>query len=309
VAGKLWLTPRGETVLALRTTTTERQRRLGAELRKLREQARMTVSEGGALIGMGRVHLTHVENGRTGIGTDRLRVLCTSYGCTSSLYVDALVSLSEDKGKGWWSEYKGKLTPPALDLAELESKANELHTYESLFIPGLFQTEDYMSSIFRSDDEIDGPERIEAAVRFRVQRQAILKAPNPPRVHAVIHEAALHMRFGGAAVTRRQLLHLIELAELPHVTIQVLPFTVEGVATLSTPFFLATSHGKALETVLIETPAESLYLHDTDSVTKYRKQFDRLCSVALPPVDPKVSPVTHDSRDSLGLIQYVLYTL
>ncbi|MFD8384145.1 helix-turn-helix domain-containing protein [Streptomyces sp. NPDC059679] len=295
--------------MALRTNPTERQRRLAAELRRLREQAGLTLNEAGALIGMGRVHLTHIEGGRTAISTERLRRLCESYGCTSSTYIEALVTLSEDKGKGWWSAYKGKLTPSALDLAELESKANELHSYESLFIPGLFQTEDYTASIFHADDEVNTLDHIETAVGFRMQRQTVLTGESPPEIHAVIHEAALHMRFGGQAVMRKQLLRLIELADLPHVSIQVLPFSAGGVSTLSTPFFILTSHGSSLETVLIETPAQSLYLHDGDSVTKYRRQFDRLRSAALPAVDTQVTPVTHDSRDSLGLIQYVLYTL
>ncbi|MFF8815915.1 helix-turn-helix domain-containing protein [Streptomyces pactum] len=295
--------------MALRTTISERQRRLGAELRKLREQAGLTVSEAGGLIGMGRVHLTHVEAARTAIPTPRLRALCESYGCTSATYVDALVCLSEDKGKGWWSAYKGKLPASALDLAELEAKADALASYESLFIPGIFQTEDYTTSIFRADDEVNTPEAIETAVGFRMARQGILTGERPPEVHAVIHEAALHMRFGGAAVMRKQLLRLIELSELPNVTIQVLPFAAEGVSTLSTPFLVLSSHGRALQTVLLETPAESLFLHDAEPITKYRKQFDRLRAAALPPIDAKVSPATHETRDSLGLIQYVLYTL
>ncbi|MEV0282283.1 helix-turn-helix transcriptional regulator [Streptomyces sp. NPDC050610] len=295
--------------MALRTTTTERQRRLGAELRKLRERAGLTVSDGGASINMGRVHLTHVERGHTAISTERLRALCQTYGCTSSTYVDALVRLSESKGKGWWSGYKGKLSPAALDLAELEASAEGLRSYESLFIPGLFQTEDYTRSIFNADDEITSQEAIDSAVRFRMERQAILTGQPPAEVHAVVHEAALHMRFGGTAVIRKQLLRLIELAENPRITIQVLPFTTEGVSTLSTPFFMLTSHGKALDTVLTETPSGSLYLHDDDSIAKYRRQFDRLRAAALPPVDTSIAPAAHDSRDSLGLIQYVLYTL
>ncbi|SEC35944.1 helix-turn-helix domain-containing protein [Streptomyces melanosporofaciens] len=295
--------------MALRTNPTERQRRLGAELRRLREQAGLTLNEAGALIDMGRVHLTHVEGGRTAIPSERLRRLCEGYGCTSVPLVEALVSLGEDKGKGWWSGYKGRLVPSALDLAEFESHANELHSYESLFIPGLFQTEDYTASIFRADDEANTPDHVDTAVGFRMQRQRILHGERPPEVHAVIHEAALHMRFGGAKVMRKQLLRLIELADLPHVSIQILPFTAEGISTLSTPFFMLASHGRALETVLLESPSQSSFLHDEPSLTKYRRQFHRLSTAALRPVDTTVAPFAHDSRDSLGLIQYVLYTL
>ncbi|MEU7045276.1 helix-turn-helix transcriptional regulator [Streptomyces varsoviensis] len=295
--------------MALRTTITERQRRLGSELRKLREQAGLTVSDSAASIGMGRVHLTHVEAGRTAISTERLHGLCASYGCTSSTYVDALVCLSEAKGKGWWSPYKGKLPTAALDLAEMEASSEDLRSYESLFIPGLFQTEDYTRSVFQASDTVATTEGVDTSVRFRMQRQALLTREDSPKVHAVIHEAALHVRFGGTNVMRRQLLHLVELADLPNVTIQVLPFTAKAVSALNTPFCLLTSHSGALETVQLDHPEQSLYLHAPDAVARYRRQFERLRTNALPPVNARATPVSHDSRDSLGLIQYVLYTL
>ncbi|RNG24556.1 helix-turn-helix domain-containing protein [Streptomyces botrytidirepellens] len=294
--------------MALRTSPTERQRRLGAELRRLREQAGLTLNEAGALIDMGRVHLTHIEGGRTAIATDRLRRLCESYGCTSSPLTEALVSLSEDKGKGWWSAYKKDMPAAALDLAELESRATSLRSYESLFIPGLFQSEDYTRAMFRVSDVVTNPVDIDRAVEFRMRRQAALTAEDPPAVHAVIHEAALHMRFGGSAVTRKQLLRLVELAELPHVTIQVLPFTADGVAAVNTPFCLVASHGGVLETLQMDHVGQSTLRHDPDSIAQYRRHFDRLGSVALPPVDGSPSAISHDVRDSLGLIQHILYS-
>jgi hypothetical protein len=125
----------------------------------------------------------------------------------------------------------------------------------------------------------------------------------------VIHEAALHVRFGGVTVMRRQLLHLIRMAELPRVTIQVLPFTAEGLSAFSTPFLLADSHGSALQTVLVENPAATVYIHEGSAVLKYRQRFDRLRAAALPPLDPAVSASTHESRDSLALLQHLLYSL
>ncbi|MGW2642187.1 helix-turn-helix domain-containing protein [Streptomyces sp. NPDC001348] len=295
--------------MALRTMPTERQLRLGAELKRLRELSGLTVQDAGAAIGMGRVHLTHVENGRTAISADRIRTLCEAYGGTSSTYVEALVSLAESSGKGWWSEYRHQLPASALDLAELEARATHLRSYESLFLPGLFQVAGYTRAIFQASDAVSTAEEIDAAVRFRGERQRILTADNPPQVHAVIHEAALHMRFGGTDIMRQQLLRLVELAELPHVTIQIMPFTAVAVSALTTPFCHLASHHGALETVLMEHPARSAYLHGEDDVAKYRHQFSRLGNAALPAVDATVIPVKHSTRDSLGLIQHILYTL
>ncbi|MER5665544.1 helix-turn-helix domain-containing protein [Streptomyces mirabilis] len=293
--------------MALRSSTTERQRRLGAELRKMREQAGHSVTEGGAFIGMGRAHLGHVEAGRTAIPADKLRALCHAYGCTREPLVEALVVMGEDSGKGWWTEYRRTFSQPILDLAELEAAADSLFSYESLFIPGILQTPEYTRSIFRSSERPH--DDLERAVQFRMERQQILRQAEPPSLHAVIHEAALHVRFGGVTIMRRQLLHLIHVAELPHVTIQVLPFTAEGLSAFSTPFLLADSHGSALETVLVEDPAATLYVHEGEAVLKYRTRFDRLRTAALPPLDPAVPASTHESRDSLALLQHLLYNL
>ncbi|MFF6999219.1 DUF5753 domain-containing protein [Streptomyces sp. NPDC008313] len=197
----------------------------------------------------------------------------------------------------------------ALDLAELEAAATHLRSYESLFLPGLFQVEGYTRAIFEASDAVSTGEEIEAAVRFRRARQGVLLGEQPPRVHAVIHEAALHMLFGGADVMREQLLRLVELAELPHVTIQIVPFTAVAVSALTTPFCHITSHDSALGTVLMEHPARSAYLHGDGDVAKYRRQFARLSEAAHPAIDTTVIPVKHATRDSLGLVQHILYTL
>ncbi|MEU1118655.1 MULTISPECIES: helix-turn-helix transcriptional regulator [unclassified Streptomyces] len=307
--GKLTPPSRRETALALRTAPTERQLRLGVELRRLREDSGFTVQAAGELIGMGRVHLTHAENGRTPISAERIRTLCQAYGVTSSPYVDALVGLGQATGKGWWTSYKSQLPTPAVDLAELESEAVQLRSYESLFLPGLFQVEGYTRAIFEASDTVTSTAEVETAVRFRLARQRVLVDDRPPHIHAVIHEAALHMRFGGAQVMHQQLLKLVELAELPHVTIQIVPFSAVAVSALTTPFCHIASHGGALETVLMEHPAQSMFLHGQATVTKYRHQFDRLGAAALPAIDATVIPVKHGARDSLGLVQHILYTL
>ncbi|MEW1922785.1 DUF5753 domain-containing protein [Streptomyces sp. NPDC088360] len=217
--------------------------------------------------------------------------------------------MSEESGKGWWTAYRQVLPQPVLDLAELEAAADALHSYESLFIPGVLQIAEYTRSIFMSSQSERSTSELERAVQFRMERQKILTQERPPTLHAVIHEAALHVRFGGTAVMRKQLLHLIRMAEMPHVTIQVLPFTAEGLSAFSTPFLLIGSHGAALDTVLVETPASSLYVHEREAVDKYTTRFARLSSTALPPLDAKVPASAHDSRDTLSLIQHLLYSL
>ncbi|WP_328495479.1 helix-turn-helix domain-containing protein [Streptomyces sp. NBC_00414] len=293
--------------MGLRTTISERQRRLGYELKHLREQAGFSAGEAAERIGMGRAQLSQIETAKTTILTERLHELCRLYGCTDATYVEALVAMSEATGKGWWTAHRKHMEPGALDLAELESEALKIRTHEPLFIPGLFQTADYARAIFTSPRL--GFDNIEECLKFRMERQRILTLDDPPSVHAVIHEAALHMRFGGADVVREQLLRLIELARLPNVTIQIYPFSAQAYAALSGNFAHFVPHETKLGTVVLEAPLGSRYLTEQSHLLEYAALFDRLTESALAPIDVSLAPDAHSVKDSLALIQHLLYTL
>ncbi|MEU9875400.1 helix-turn-helix domain-containing protein [Streptomyces phaeochromogenes] len=294
--------------MALRINISERQRRVGAELRKLRQQAGLSVTEGSRLIDMGGPHLTHIEAGRTGIPSRRLRDLAKGYGCSNEEYLDALVSLAESKGKGWWTEYRKALPQRSLDLAELESLATGIQSYETLLIPGLLQTEAYMRALFLSSRPGASPAEIETLVSYRRARQQILSEDSPTKAHAVIHEAALRITVGGAEVMRGQLTHLLRAAQRPETTVQILPFDAGARAWFGTPLLVLDSTAHGLETVILEHPAEPLRLGDAESIARYKGTFDTLSRNALSPVTADGPPGSHDHRDSWGLIHHVLYT-
>jgi hypothetical protein len=245
--------------------------------------------------------------GRTSILADRLQMLCSTYGCKDVPYLDALMALSEASGKGWWTAYRKRISAGALDLAELEAGSTTLRYHETLLVPGLFQTADYARALFRTPKL--GFENIEDAVDFRLARQTVLTGERPPTVQAVIHEAALRMRFGGIDVMRAQLLHLVELARLPHVTIQVFPFAAEPYPAISGTFLHTSPEIGLLGTVVLEHPTGSTYLSDREHLTRYEALFNRLAEQALAPVDPATPPESHAAKDSLALIQHVLYAL
>lgn len=253
--------------MGLRTTISERQRRLGVELKQLREQAGLSAADAAQRIRMSRTQLSHIELGRTSILTERLLELCHTYGCMDEPYIDALVSMSEATGKGWWSGYRKRRGPGALNLAEMEANAVALRTHQSLFIPGLFQTAEYARAIFASPAL--GVDDIEEALEFRLARQRVLTGGSPPAVHAVIHEAALHLRFGSSQTVREQLLHLIELARLPHVTIQVYPFTAQAYSALSGNFVHLIPENPRLGTVVLEQPTGDQYLTEPERLEQY----------------------------------------
>ncbi|WP_033328325.1 helix-turn-helix domain-containing protein [Streptomyces yerevanensis] len=294
--------------MALRLHITERQRRLGIELRKLREAAGLNLAEAAALIDMGRPHLNHIEAARTAIPAERLRELVREYGCTSAPHIDELVRMAESNGKGWWSEYRKLMPARTTDLAELEDRATEIASYETLLIPGLLQTESYMRALFESARPDATTAETDTLVRFRLARQRILTGERPPRLHAIIHEAALHMVIGGPHVMRDQLAHLIRAAAHEHVTVQVLPFDRAHHTWVSAPFLFLSPGVPGLETVFIEHPAAALSLHEAQDLAHYRATVATLARNALPAIVPTASPDRHEERDSWGLIQHVLYT-
>ncbi|MFF4601692.1 Scr1 family TA system antitoxin-like transcriptional regulator [Streptomyces sp. NPDC001339] len=293
--------------MGLRVKPTYRQRRFGAEVRKLRERAGLSVGESAAVMGMQQSHISSVEAGRTSLSEERLRRLAGRVSGVSSTYVDALLELGQRSGKGWWSVYRDRIRPSFLDIAELEAGAERIVNYEPMFVPMLLQTEAYGTANFKGGYVRPSPERQELESEFRLRRQGVLHGEAPPRYHAIIHEAALHARFGSREMMRDQLLRLIEASRLPHVTIQVLPF--DGAVPFGTPFNLIEPKVAELGTVVVPHIEKSLYLGDVDSLDRYNRWFANLSEMALPPVDAEVRPEAHSAKDSLGLIQRLLYPL
>lgn len=295
--------------MALRILITERQRRLGAELKKLRLDAGLAIADGGRLIEMGAPHLSHIEAGRTAIPSERLRALARGYGCTDDTFITELTRISESNGKGWWSAYRKVLPQEALDLAELEASATTVRSYETLLVPGLLQTESYLRALFRSGRPDASQDEIESLVRFRLARQAIVRTDSTTKYHAVIHESALRMGVGSSHVMRGQLTHLLQAAQNTNISIQVLPYDAGVTAPwCSAPFLLLSRGVSGLETVVAEHPSANMRLGDVASIAQYTATFDGLSKAALPPVVVGEDPGSHERRDSWGLIQHILYT-
>ncbi len=293
--------------MGLRAEPTYRQRRFAAEVRRLRERARLSSTEAAALLGIRQPQLSSVEAGKTGLSAERVRRLGQAAGESSHTFVDALIDFGQRSGKGWWSEYRDVLGAAHLDVAELEDAARSVVTYEPMFVPGILQTQSYAEVIHRGPYRPMPPEQQDAAVRFRVRRGDLLTGERPPVLHAVLHEAALSMTLGASEVMRDQLLHLLELSRLPHVTIQILPF--DGPIAFGTGFVLIEPEERELSTVLVSHIEKTLYLDDQETLAKYRNRFATLTGEALPAVDPEASPEAQAARNSLSLLRRILYPL
>ncbi|RYJ27393.1 Cys-tRNA deacylase YbaK [Streptomyces sp. L-9-10] len=126
-----------------------RQRRLGAELRRLRQQADLSTAQAGVLDGSSQPRISSIESGRYAVGADRVRALARGYSCTDEAYINALTEMTGGRTRGWWDEYRDMLPPDTIDLAELEHHATSMYASSVVHLPGLLQTRAHAHAVIR----------------------------------------------------------------------------------------------------------------------------------------------------------------
>ncbi|MGA4849803.1 helix-turn-helix domain-containing protein [Streptomyces sp. G5(2025)] len=272
---------RGERTV--RANPTGRQLRLGAELRKLRERAGLTSTEAGQLLGVKQNQVSNMESGRMGVSPERVRMLACHYECPDKALVDALARMTGDRTRGWWEAYRELLPGALLDLAELEHHAEALRDSVTARIPGLLQTHDYAREIFRQAVTELTPPEIEHRLTFRIKRQAVLYRDAPVPYEAVIHEAALRMKVGGAAVAMRQLQHLLDMSERDNVTLRAITFDAGAYPGSGQSIYYVHGPVPPLDTVYLDQSHGLVFLDAEAQLHKYRTLFERLSAASLGP--------------------------
>ncbi|MFC4470017.1 helix-turn-helix domain-containing protein [Streptomyces xiangluensis] len=269
--------------MAPRQAPTIRQRRFGAELRRLRDAIGMSAPVAAERLGADRTMISNIESGRFGISEERLRRLASIYECDDSELIDALAAMTGGRSRGWWDEYRGKIPPDFLDVAELEHHATSLRTLQTAHIPGLFQTEDHARALF--DLFVPALPRLEVELRIahRLARHAVVaNEPGLPYV-GLVHEAALRMRIGGRKVARPQLDRLLEESERPNVRLLVIPFTAEGFPMAGDTMMYVSAASPHLDTVEVDSPLGAVFFDAPAQLANFRRRLDLVEQVALNP--------------------------
>lgn len=207
--------------------------------------------------------------------------MAIAYGCQDEPFISALVDIAQDRKRGWWEEYLEILPAGLLDLAEFEHHATGFRTVHTAHIPGLLQTAEHAREIYRQAVPTFSPPDVEHRVSHRIKRQAILYRETPVPYRAIIHEAALRMRFGGASVARTQLRHLLELSELRHVTIRVIPFLIGSFPGSGQTACFGNGAVPRLDTVQLDQAHGVTFIDAETQLNQYRLLFERLEAVAL----------------------------
>jgi transcriptional regulator with XRE-family HTH domain len=261
---------------------TVRRKRLGIELRRLREQAGLTCEDVGQRLDCSGTRISRIETGRISVKPGDVREMLEIYG-VSSAEADSLAQLARDaRRKGWWHTY-GKMLPTWFEAyIGLEAEAVRLRDFQSMVVPGLLQTEDYARGVLRTAPGAGSAENIDRQVALRVQRQSVLAQASPPDLWVVLSESVLRVQVGGAAVMRAQLRHLIDIAGRSTVTLQVLPFTTAAHVQPISPFTILEFPDAADPTVVyLEHLTGGIFLESQEEVRRYTVIFDHLRAEAL----------------------------
>lgn len=262
-----------------------RSKRLGSELRRLRADRNLTVSEAAKRLGCGQPKISQIENGNRGIRPGDLATLLDLYEVTDDKYRRRLIKLAADVRKvDWWTS-QGPLVDALRDYLMLESDSGLVRVYEPMLVPGMLQTEAYMRQLFSArlpEDQVD------ALVETRLKRKELLDDHLGFRLRVVVDEPALHRIPGPRAVVAEQLRHLEQVGRRPNVTVQVLPLKARFVVDQFAPFSLFTFRGESsIDVAWLEYLTGGTLLEQAHDVQAYTRAWEELTAVALSPSDSR----------------------
>lgn len=262
---------------------TVRRRRVASELRRLREVADLTIDEVAEKLECSASKISRVETGQVGVIPRDARDMLELYGVSGDDQ-EALVQLArEARRRGWWHSYNEVFTGAFVGL---EADASSLRAFQALLVPGLLQTERYARTVIRAMRPDADESELSRRVAARLARQQLLSDSTPPEYWAVMDEAVLHRVVGNPDVMNAQLSRLVEVADLPHVTIQVVPFGAGAHPGMEGPFLILGFPEQAdPDVVYVDSTSSGVYLEMPADVRRYSLMFDHLRACALKPDD------------------------
>lgn len=259
-----------------------RRRQLGRQLRDLRNAAKLTMEEAAEQSGLSRATISRIESAKQAILPRNVRLLCQVYDIGAPLLGHLVQRAEESDDSGWWVTYSDTVPDWFERFAGEEVEASEIWAYEAEFVPGLLQTADYCREITLASGPNITEEDQQRWVTFRQSRQERLDTADPVQLIAVLNEAVIRRVVGSADLMRAQLLRLLEFAERPNITLQVLPFSAGAHPAMTNSFtILRFPDDDCITTIFVEVDSGGIYPDRPPDLHRYTWVFQRLRELAL----------------------------
>jgi len=258
---------------------------LGAQLRRLRESANISREDAGYHIRASGSKISRMELGRVSFKERDVTDLLELYGVTDPVHRESLVQLThEANAPAWWQKFQDVVPDWFHVYVGLEEAAQLIRVYEVQFVPGLLQTEEYARAVVLQGAPGIDPEEVERRVALRMGRQKLLDKESPPKLWAIVDEAALRRPMGGREVLIAQVERLMDAISDPNVTLQVMPFRYGGHAAEGGAFTIMRFPEADLpDIVYMEYLTGALYLDKPDEVERYAAVMERLSVAGTSP--------------------------
>ncbi|MFI6578535.1 helix-turn-helix domain-containing protein [Nocardiopsis sp. NPDC050513] len=259
------------------------RRKLGILLRQLREGCDLTGEQVAKQLRVRSPKIYRVEGGKVVPTHPELTMLMDLYQVTDE-HREVLLQLADEaRRKGWYESYESVLPPKFETYVGLESDATALRAYEPSLVHGLLQTRDYAHAVLTAGNPAEHPDDIELLVDLRMRRQELLTREHDPlRFWVVLEEVVLHRPVGGAQVLTEQLRHLLTVAaDLPNVTVQIIPTAVGAHAGLAGSFSILEFEPSSPEVIYVDSHGGNLTLEKTRDLRRCKLLYDNLVADAL----------------------------
>ncbi|MFI0424125.1 helix-turn-helix domain-containing protein [Spongiactinospora sp. 9N601] len=270
-----------------------RRRRLAADLRRLREERELTIDQVAQATSWHPTKVSRIETGRRSVSPGDVRTLADLYKIPED-DARSLVRLARAaRERGWWEAYRDVLPPRYSTYIGLETDASSLQVYEGILIHGLLQTEQYARSVISAELHQASDDEVDARVAVRLERTSVLRSGL--NLDVILDEAAIRRQVGNASMRQKQAQHIAELAELPNVSVRVIPYTAGAHAGMSGAFSILDFPGDP-KVVYVESPAGDIFVEREPEVNRFVGLFERLAGVTLSP-DRSVRLILEAARE------------
>jgi hypothetical protein len=232
--------------------------------------------------------MNRIEKAKSGISTNDLRALLQLYGITDLEQTKELLDLARDARRPpWWWRYSDVAPAALLQLIDYESAASAVKQLETMVVPGILQTDEYASVALQAfNPRESGIEHVAALVELCSRRRNLLTSENAPKFSFVLDESLIHRVVGSRIIMKRQLHNLANVAELPNITIQIIPFTAGLHSGIRGPFEVVQFDDTPDENIVYaEGPSGDFISDDPAETQGYLDSFEGITAASLGPTD------------------------